>query len=219
LSNFGQQPFGGFLEDANAAYMRQELSSTFDNFEINYRRHWQGPDCRLQGSYLFGVRYFKFDEDFDFISVSTINSSQLRYHIDTDNSLVGPQTGGDLWLCVIPGLRLGAEGKVGVYGNHSSQGTRITATSLGVPFTESAKSNDVAFVSDASLYLTYRLSYQLNLKLGYNFLYADGLALGGENFNATPPNVFLAGSNRQPTLNDNGSVFYSGASIGMEYNW
>ena len=219
LSNFGTQPLGGFLEDANAAYVRQELSSTFDNFEINYRRHWQGPDCRFQGSYIFGVRYFKFDEDFDFISVSTVNAAQLRYHVDTDNSLVGPQTGGDIWLCIIPGLRLGAETKFGVFGNHASQGTRLTATSLNVPFTESAGSDDVAFVSDASVFLTYRINYQLNLKLGYNMLYADGLALGGENFNPTPPNVFLPGSDRQAMINDNGSVFYTGASIGMEYNW
>lgn len=219
LSNFGQVPVGGFLEDANAEYMRQELSSSFDNFEINCRRHWQGPDCRFQGSYLFGIRYFKFDEDFDFISVSTINSAQLRYHIDTDNSLVGPQMGGDLWLCVIPGLRLGVEGKMGVFGNHASQGTVITATSLATPYTESIGSDDVAFVGDTSLYLTYRLSQQFNLKLGYNFLYADGLALGGENFNAAPPNAFLPSSDRQAMINDNGSILYTGASIGMEYNW
>jgi hypothetical protein len=114
---------------------------------------------------------------------------------------------------------MGAEMKAGVFGNHASQGTRITATSLATPFTESAGSDDVAFVGDASLYLTYRLNYQLNLKLGYNMLYADGLAMGGENFNATPPNVLLAGSARETTLNDNGSVFYTGASIGLEYNW
>jgi hypothetical protein len=220
LSNFGQVPPGGFLEDSNAAYVRQELSSTFDNFELNYRRHWQGPDCRFQGSYILGVRYFKFDEDFDFISVSTLNSAQLRYHVDTDNSLVGPQTGGDIWVCIIPGLRMGAETKFGVFGNHASQGTRLTATSLGgVPFTESAGSDDVAFVGDASVFLTYRINYQLNLKLGYNALYADGLALGGENFNPTPPNVLLPGSSRVASINDNGSIFYTGASIGMEYNW
>jgi hypothetical protein len=219
LSNYGQTPLGGFLEDANAAYIREELSSTFDNFEINYRRHWQGPDCRLQGSYLYGVRYFKFDEDFDLVSVSTINAAQYRYHVDTDNSLVGAQTGGDIWVCVIPGIRMGAEGKVGVFGNHASQGTRLTATSLPTPFTEAAISNDVAFVSDASLFLTYRINYQLNLKLGYNFLYADGLAMAGENFNATPPNVLLAGSRRQATINDNGNILYTGASIGFEYNW
>lgn len=219
FSEFGVFPFGGFPEESNAAYMRQELSSTFDNFEINYRRHWQGPNCRFQGSWILGVRYFKFDEDFDFISVSTLNASQLRYSIDTDNSLVGPQTGGDLWVCIIPGLRAGVEGKFGVYGNHASQGTRITATSLVTPFTESAGSNDVAFVGDASMYLTYRINYQLNLKLGYNVLFADGLAMAAEQFNPAPPNTFTGGNDRVATLNDNGHVWYTGASIGMEYNW
>jgi hypothetical protein len=196
-----------------------ELSSTFDNFEFNYRRHWQGADCRLQGSWIVGARYFKFDENFDLITVSTLNAGQLRYSVDVDNSLVGAQTGGDVWVCIVPGLRAGVEGKAGIYGNHASQGTRITATTLQVPFTEEAGSDDVAFVGDASMYLTYRINYQLNLKLGFNMLYADGLALGAENFNATPPNVFVMGAGRSPTINDNGSVLYTGGSIGVEYNW
>jgi len=219
LSNFGTRPFGGFAEEGNAAYMREELSSTFDNFEINYRRHWQGPNCRLQGSWLMGIRYFKFDEDFDFVSVSTFNSAQLRYHVNATNSLVGPQTGGDCWICIVPGIRAGVEGKAGIFGNHSSQGTRLTATSLATPYTESAGSNDVAFVGDTSLYMTYRVNYQLNLKIGYNFLFVDGLTLAAENFNPTPPNVFVSGAGRVPRLNDNGNVFYSGASFGVEYNW
>jgi hypothetical protein len=219
LSNFGTRPFGGFLEEGNAAYMREELSSTFDNFEANYRRHWQGADCRLQGSWLMGVRYFKFDEDFDFVSVSTLNSGQLRYHVNATNSLVGAQTGGDAWLCIIPGLRLGTEAKAGIYGNHSSQGTKITATSLAVPFTESALSNDVAFVGDASVFLTYRINYQMNIKVGYNFLFVDGLTLAAENFNRLPPNNFVGGVSRPPVHNDNGNILYSGYSIGVEYNW
>jgi len=219
LSQFGTVPFGGFLEEGNAAYNRMELSSTFDNFEFNYRRHWQAADCRVQGSWILGARYFKFDENFDFVTVSTLNAGQMRYSVDVDNSLVGAQTGGDAWVCVVPGMRMGVEGKVGIYGNHSSQGTRIAATTLAVPYTESAGSDDVAFVGDTSFYLTYRINYQLNLKVGYNILFVDGLSLAAENFNSTPPNVFFAGSNRTPTNNDNGNILYTGASIGLEYNW
>lgn len=219
LSQFGTVPFGGFIEEGNAAYNRIEYSTTFDNFEFNYRRHWQGPDCRFQGSWLAGIRYFQLDEDFDFITVSTLNAGQMRYSVDTDNSLTGGQVGGDLWVCIVPGLRAGTEGKMGVFGNHSSQGTRITATSLTVPFTESVTDNDLAFVSDASLYLTWRINYQLNLKLGYNFLYVNGVSLATENFNPEPPQLFVQGSGRTAQLNDNGSVFYHGASLGVEYNW
>jgi len=140
---------------------------------------------------------------------SPLNAGQLKYHINATNSLVGAQTGGDAWVCIIPGIRAGGEFKAGIYGNHSSQGTKFTATSLIVPYTESAGSNDVAFVSDAAFYITWRINYQLNLKLGYNFLYVDGLTLAAENFNKTPPATFVNGSGRVPTLNDNGNVFYT----------
>jgi hypothetical protein len=219
LSEFGTVPPGGFLEEGNAAYNRIEYSSVFDNFEVNYRRHWQGPNTRFQGSWLVGIRYFKLDEDFDYIAVSPFNAGQLRYAVNTNNSLTGIQTGGDLWVCIIPGLRAGVEGKAGVYGNHTQQGTRIDATTLALPYTEDIVDNDVAFVGDAAFYLTYRLSQQFNLKFGYNFLYVDGVSLATENFNPEPPNVFFAGTSRTPQLNDNGSVFYHGASVGVEYNW
>lgn len=221
LSQFGTVPPGGFLEDSNAAYQRIEYSSEFSNFEFNYRRHWQGPGCRFQGSWLYGIRYFQLDEDFDFISVSTVNASQLKYNVNVNNSLTGGQTGGDIWACVIPGLRIGAEGKVGVYGNHAQQGSRISTFSpaLATVYNEAVKENDVAFVGDAALMMTYRINYQFNIKLGYNFLYVEGVTLATENYNSTPPSVLGGGATRTPSINDNGSVFYHGASGGLEYNW
>jgi hypothetical protein len=77
----------------------------------------------------------------------------------------------------------------------------------------------VAFLGDAAFMATYRLNQQFNLKFGYNFLYVDGLVLATENFNTTAPAVFVGGTNRPTRLNDNGDVFYHGASVGMEYNW
>jgi hypothetical protein len=219
FSQFGTDPPGGFLEDSNAAYQRMEFGSTFHSFEANYRRHWQGPNCRLQGSYLMGARYFQLQESFDFVSVSTVNAGQMRSSTATGSNLTGAQVGGDVWVCIIPGLRAGFEGKAGLFGCRDSQTTRITATSLAVPYVETAGSNDLAFLGDAAFYLTYRVNYQINLKFGYNFLYVDGVALATENFNSRPPNAFVNGSNRVALLNDNGNLFYHGASVGLEYNW
>jgi Putative beta barrel porin-7 (BBP7) len=218
-SQFGSVPFGGFLEDGQADYQRIEYSSTFDNLELNYRRHWQGAGARYQGSWLFGARHFNLDEDFNFISVSSINSAQMRTVVDVNNALTGGQIGGDVWVCIVPGLRMGMEGKVGVFGNHCSQGTELTATTLANRYLESVTHNDVSFVADAQMMMTYRLNYQFNLKFAYNFLFAEGVALASENFNVTPPDLLLNGSNRTAQLNDNGDIFYHGASIGLEYNW
>jgi hypothetical protein len=219
LSNFGTSPPGGFLEEGAARYQRAEYSSVFNNFEINYRRHWQGPGCRYSGSWLYGVRHFMLNEDFNFISGSNVNNASMNYAVNVNNAVTGAQIGSDLWLTLIPGLRLGMEGKVGVYGNHGQQDTTIVGTTLAVPYTEGLVSNDVAFLGDAAFMATYRLNQQFNLKFGYNFLYVDGLVLATENFNTTAPAVFVGGTNRPTRLNDNGDVFYHGASVGMEYNW
>jgi hypothetical protein len=79
----------------------------------------------------------------------------------------------------------------------------------------------VAFVGDATVMMTYRINYQWNVKVGYQFLYADGVALASETFNPTPPAIFFPppGVNRTVAINDNGSVFYHGLQVGLEFTW
>ena len=217
VSDFGQ--FAQFAELDNATFQRIDYSSTFDNFEINFRRRWIAPNCRYQGSWLVGVRYFKLDEDFQYVSVA---NGTADWDVNTNNSLTGAQLGGDLWLCVVPGLRLGGEFKAGIFGNHASQGTTITATSLLLPFTEQVVSNDVAVVTNLDLMMLYRINYNWTFKLGYQFLYVDGVALASENFNPTPPAVFQGVPGniiRDATINDNGDVFYHGLMAGLEFLW
>lgn len=220
LSQCGQVPFGGFAETDAADVHRIEYSSTFDNFEVNFRRRWISPNCRYQGSWLVGARYFKLDEDFEFTSVTATGG--LDMDVQTNNSLTGAQFGGDLWLCVIPGIRIGGEFKAGVFGNHAIQSTGIAASSFPLPFAEEVKSNDVAFVSNLDLMMLYRLNYNWTLRAGYQFLYVDGVALASENFNPTPPSIFVGVPPdliRTATINDNGSVFYHGLMMGVEFMW
>jgi hypothetical protein len=219
VSDFGQNPPGGFAETDNSSFQRIDYSSTFDNFEINFRRRWIAPNCLFQGSWLAGVRYFKLDEDFQYIAINDTNGI-ADFDVNTNNSLTGFQMGGDVWYCVIPGLRLGCEGKAGIFGNHASQGTTITATSLQLPFEETVKVDDVAFVGNIDLMMTYRINYNWTFKFGYQFLFVDGVALASENFNPTPPAVFVGGTAiREPTINDNGNVFYHGLMAGLEFMW
>ena len=219
FSQFGTAPPFGFLEESQARYQRIEYSSSFDNFEFNYRRHFQGAECRYAGSFLWGVRHFDLTEDFNFISVSTLNAAQMNYLVGVNNAVTGLQTGGDLWITVIPGLRAGMEGKIGVYGNHATQNSAISATSLNTPFLENRAAQGVALVTDAAFMATYRMSQQFTFKAAYNMLFVDGVALASENFNSTPPDVFFNGAGRVATVNTNGNVFYSGFSGVLEFNW
>jgi hypothetical protein len=221
LSQFGQLPFGGFPNESDAADVhRIEYSSTFDNFEVNFRRRWMAPNCRYQGSWLAGARYFKLDEDFEFTSITPTGG--LDMDVQTNNSLTGFQLGGDLWICVVPGLRVGGELKAGIFGNHAIQSTAMAAPSFGLPYAEEVKSDDVAFVTNLDLMLLYRLNYIWTLRAGYQFLFVDGVALASENFNPTPPSIFAGlppNVIRTPTINDNGNVFYHGWMVGLEFMW
>ena len=221
FSNFGTLPFNGFDETDQSDLQTARYTSKFDNFEVNFRQRWIAPSSRYQGSWLIGVRYFKLDEQMSLYTQSTINGGNAYYDTDIFNSLTGMQFGGDIWFCLFPGLRVGGEAKFGVYGNNAGQNSSISATSFGSPYLENGEAQDVAFVGDATVMLTYRLNYQWTMKLGYQFLYADGVALASENFNPTPPSFFFPppGVNRTVNMNDNGHVFYHGMQLGLEFMW
>jgi len=221
FSNFGTLPFNGFVETDQSDVQSARYTSKFDNFEVNYRQRWVAPSARYQGSWLVGARYFKLDEQLTLFTHSASGAGEAFYKSNVFNSLVGMQVGGDIWFCVVPGVRIGGEAKAGVYGNNAGQNTSIGATSLGTPFLENGHTSDVAFVGDVTLMMTYRINYQWTAKIGYQFLYVDGVALASENFNPTPPLVFFPppGVNRTVNMNDNGNVFYHGLQAGLEFMW
>jgi hypothetical protein len=232
LSQFGTLPFGGFAETDMSDLQFIDYESKFDNFEVNFRCRHVSPNCRYQGSWLWGIRYFKLAEDFNYFTQSTVNGQQLppppvpaafNYNINVNNNLMGLQFGGDLWVCLMPGLRVGGEFKAGVYGNHYNIDNTLESTSVPDPFIEEIKGNDVSLVGNVDLMATYRLNYNWTFKGGYHLLFVDGVALAPEQFNATPPNIFnippAPGTVREPYHNDNGTLFYYGWSAGLEFMW
>jgi hypothetical protein len=229
-SVFGTIPPGGFPETDFSDYQQIVYQSTFDSFELNYRQRWMAANCRFQGSWLCGVRHFILDEKFTYFTSSSangfdpedplipdpLNPAQSRTVVDVTNALTGLQIGGDLWVCLFPGLRLGGELKAGVFGNHMNANTIIGVNTGADPFVENLDGNDVSFVGEANILATYRLNDQWTLRGGYNFVFVDGVALAPENFNPVPPFGPLT---RTPFINDNGNVFYHGWNAGLEFMW
>ena len=239
FSQFGTNPppssgppatLGGFQETDGAFFHQILYSSTFDSAELNLRRRWIAPNCRIQGSTIHGVRYFQLEEDFrhrTFVD-NTIPANQppldiwrgnLDYNVGTMNSMVGYQLGGDLWMSIIPGLRVGGEFKAGVFYNRVNQQTRITGNDVNGPSVfvfESFYDDAVALVSQADMAITWRLNPNFTIRGGYQLIYADGVALAIENFNPQPPSI--AGV-RTPFLNHNGDLFLHGFTLGMEWMW
>jgi len=133
--------------------------------------------------------------------------------------LTGIQVGSDLWICILPGLRAGGELQAGVYGNHINVNTTIGSNLAQADFIERLDTNDVSFIGQANLLLTYRINYQWTLRGGYQFLFVEGVALAPENFNTEPPALFLASTERVPFTDDDGNVFYHGWNVGLEFMW
>ena len=161
----------------------------------------------------------------------------MDYDLETQNNLLGFQTGGDMWITIRQGLRIGGETKVGIYGNHHKVHTNIDVygdTSELIPdfspvgddeadFDEEFSGNRVAFIGEASLDVVFDLSPSWSLRAGYEVLFASSLALAGANFNngniydVTP--VDGCPPVRSPFSNSNGTALYHGGHVGVEYIW
>jgi hypothetical protein len=229
FSEFGfAPPVVGFSETDMLNFAQIHYNSAFDSFEINWRNRWVSPNAWYQGSWTLGVRHFILDEKLRFSSASSFNGFQtntvfvparFQFDVDTTNNLTGFQIGGDAWLCVLPGLRLGGELQAGVYGNHINANTTFGSNLIPGDFRDDLQRNDVAFIGQANLLATYRINYQWTLRGGYQFLFVDGVALAPENFNPQPAFVNNPFAPRTTFVNDDGNVFYHGWNVGLEYMW
>jgi hypothetical protein len=234
-SAFGTDPLAtGYDQTDRSPFQRITYSSSLDNFELSLRRRWIGPNCRVQGSWLAGVRYVYVTEDFQYntrgrdVSGTPLNTNddpRQSTEVTARNSLTGFQLGGDLWTTLVPGISVGGEFKAGVYGNYGNQSTMIAATDpFAAPtfFGEDAPANDIALVGEGRFELVYRTTPNWSVRAGYTFLVLDGVVLAPENFNSTPPPIFSGGVGagaRQVMKNDNGDLFYHGAHFGFEWMW
>jgi hypothetical protein len=215
------------------------IEHTLQTGELSYRRYWLGHSPRISGTILAGFRYTKLDEGFQFNTTgSTLEPlggppATLDYFLDADNNLAGFQTGGDVWIGLMQGLRLGAEGKAGIYNNHYTVETQINTfpgTAATVPVTPGAalaerfKDDQASFIGEASVDLVADILPSWSLRAGYEVLFISSIALAGDNFNTGSPfntgpvdNGF--GPPRRPFVDDQGSVFYHGGHVGVEYIW
>ncbi len=226
LSDFGTVPANGF-DDSDRSFLHTlTYSSTLNNGEINLRRRWSEPAGFFQGSFLMGVRYLDMDEQAGFTARGENNNTAanngprfLNYTVNTQNSLVGFQVGSDLWYNIVPGVKIGVDGKTGLYNNRAHQNTEITANSLPNLVAEEVLSNRVASVTQISPQVSYRLNHSWAFRSSYQFIYIDHVALATNNFNAVPPTDFGQNVNRVPTINNDAAITLQGFSLGAEYTW
>jgi hypothetical protein len=209
-----------------------EIVSTLQTAEISYRRYWVGYCPQVSGTWLAGFRYTRVGEEFEFNTVGTPNqpntvvNPRMEYSVDADNDLSGFQTGGDIWVALAQGLRIGAEGKVGLYGNHQSVENDIQLFDGDMVVPQQVFPLDgpfgfdefkAAFLGEASVDVVANVLPSVSLRVGYEVLFINSLALAGENFSERSPfgnqGVFV------PVEEDDGELFYHGGHAGIEFVW
>ena len=216
FGGFGADTFDAFPEVAQSQLASVAVSTELDNGELNLRHRAVSANCLVHSSFLVGARYLRLRDDMIyFTQTDTIDyQGTLDYGVKADNDLVGAQVGSDLYLCITPRLKVGAEIEAGVYGNRSSQRTIIDCTSCDAVIVEKASETDVAFIGEAGAMGLFRLTPKTTLRGGYQVLYIDGVALASDNFRSDTP---LGG--RTPMIDNSSNLLFHGLNVGCEFTW
>jgi hypothetical protein len=212
FSGYGLNPILGL--DAGDVYTL-DYESDLQSTELSYRRYWLGYYPRISGTYLLGFRYVRMTEDLNFNTVTDVlsgtpNTGNIVW--STDNDLVGAQLGGDAWLCLRQGLRIGAEGKAGIYNNRFKY---RHATTLPDPsfddFDFSTDGNQIAFVGESRCDLVADILPSFSIRGGYRVMYLSSLATVGNNIDTSD----LAST----AVLTQADALYHGFHAGLEYIW
>ena len=129
------------------------------------------------------------------------------------NNLYGVQVGVEGTLLEVGRWSLDGLLKVGLYDDNARQWTGVSLQKVVNP--TSATTNHAALVSEASLQAKYRISDNLALKVGYEALWLDGVALAPGQIQE----ILTTASARALGVNCGSNVLFQGATIGLEYSF
>ncbi|WP_197528432.1 Lpg1974 family pore-forming outer membrane protein [Aeoliella mucimassa] len=205
----------GLSSTEQASAVELELLNELHNAEISIRRYWVGASPRVTGTWMAGFRYTRLTEDLNYGTSGT--SGNAFFATGTTNDLCGFQAGGDMWMTIRQGFRVGAQGKAGIYNNRMESFATITSTQLAQPLVERVKGDRAAFITEGNVSVVFDVMPNMSLRAGYDVLFLNTVALAANNFNFD--NAPLLGGTRTPVLIEESSSLYHGANVGLEYVW
>ncbi|MCA9240771.1 MAG: BBP7 family outer membrane beta-barrel protein [Planctomycetales bacterium] len=224
FTNFGQNPAGGipvnagnFDQTDRAVAASVSIESTLMTAEISYRRYWVGHSPRVSGAWLWGFRYTRLKDEFNY---RTQANGTFRNYVEAENDLAGFQFGSDAWVCLRQGLRAGLEGKAGIYGNDVNVINRASTSPVAtVNINEVMDQDEVSFIGELRLMMVADICPSWSVKCGYEVLILTSVATSLDNFNPASPYNEGQGSPRQPLFNSQGDALFHGFQVAAEYVW
>lgn len=189
------------------------------NAELNLLYRVPTHSCKQELWLTAGARYTKLSETLQYYTEAQTNDPVLRIRssftqVATDNDMIGGQLGGVLHHHITCKLRGSLDAKAALMTNFHEQ-QQFVATNLFLLGQDIDRDNALALVTDAGASLAFDVTCWFSITGGYRFMYIDGAALAGRNFNPVLP-----GSGVRTTFLDNeGSVILHGAHLGAELRW
>ena len=137
---------------------------------------------------------------------------------ESENDLLGFQFGGDGWICLLQGLRMGAELKGGVYNNrwgfeHVTAIPDPDITNIDIE----KKGHELAFVGEGRIDIVADILPSFSLRAGFRTLLLNNLTTVGNNIF---PDEFVDGfgdEDGEPLTH--ADVIFHGLHAGLEYIW
>ena len=217
FSLFGIDPPGGtnMPETEQAVLHRLEFESDYHSAELSFRRYWVGHSPRVSGTLLAGFRYAQLRESLGFHTEADGTFDLITI---ADNDLAGFQIGVDAWYTIVQGLRIGTEGKAGIY-NNQTEVINSGVSSDGTPsINERFDDDQLAFIGEQRVDLVADVLPSVSIKVGVEALFINSVVLAVENFNTGSPYPG-EGPVRVPFVADQGDALYYGYHAGIEYVW
>jgi hypothetical protein len=165
------QTFTDFLGNPQQIF----FSSQLFNWEVNFRQRSKSYEWL---TWLYGVRYIEFSEDFD-RSVNLggpLGGASLN--VGADNYLYGAQLGVELLLWQ-PSERwkFEAYAKSGAYINNASNAATYSIFSVQLPNSTRNHFGAASFVGDLGLNATWNIHRQCGIRAGYQYTVIDNVAM------------------------------------------
>lgn len=182
-------------------------------------------------SFIAGVRAVEIDEQFNYFAQGVDPATRNgTYRIQTENEMLGVQLGTE---CFFQNCRwrAGVRAKGGPYIDWAKQRSQVTANDVflddmnndgdtndpgetnvvNISRNEEADSDHLAFLGEVNLMGAYHLRPNLALRVQYDLMWVNQIALGPEQINFAVRNP--------PDIITGGALFFQGASLGIELIW
>lgn len=198
-----------------------ELNMVFHDYDGGYNRRSGRPAQRCEGydgghvDWIGGFRWANLQDEAVLAIPPGSSPQPSTYSVNATSNLFAAQVGTRGRMAF---EQWAVEGwmKIGIAGTALSQSQAIfDANRPPIPYRQPMSSDTagMGMIADMNLSAIYRFNEVWGLRVGYNLLWLTGVALAPDQWN------FAASRTAGSGINGTGSVFLSGANLGLEARW